>query len=74
VIEFRVASGLPEPDYHLQIPSVRGGSHWTRYYGQLEGVSDEAKKLAYEAREKSGKSMFEWLDQIVIDAALRELS
>ena len=74
VIEFRVASGLPEPDYHLQIPSVRGGSHWTRYYGQLEGVSDEAKKLAYQAREKSGKSMFGWLDEVVKSAALEELT
>ena len=73
VIEFRVAATPPQPDYHMQIPSVRGGSHWTRYYGQLEGVSDEAKQLAQEARAKSGLSMHDWLDRAVREAANNEL-
>lgn len=73
VIEFRVAAAPPEPDYHMRIPSARGGSHWTRYYGQLEGVSDEAKRLAQEARAKAGVSMHDWLDRIVREAAEREL-
>ena len=63
VIEFRVAAAPPQPDYHMQIPSARGGSHWTRYYGQLEGVSDEAKRLAHEARAKAGLSMHDWLER-----------
>lgn len=73
VIEFRVAASPPQPDYHMQIPSVRGGSHWTRYYGQLEGVSDEAKRLAHEARAKAGLSMHDWLERVVRDAANNEL-
>jgi predicted HicB family RNase H-like nuclease len=45
----------------------------TRYYGQLEGVSPEVKQLAYLAREKSGKSMHQWLDEVVCEAAKREI-
>jgi heme oxygenase len=73
VIDFRVASSTPNPDYHLQIPSARGGSHWTRYFGQLEGVSDETKKLAQEARQNAGVSMHQWLDEAVRKAAEEEL-
>jgi SAM-dependent methyltransferase len=73
VIEFRVATTPPQPDYHMQIPSARGGSHWTRYYGQLEGVSDEAKCLAHEARGKAGLSMHDWLERTVREAANNEL-
>lgn len=74
VIEFRVAASPPKPDYHMQIPSARGGSHWTRYYGQLEGVSDEAKRLAHEARIKTGLSMHDWLDKVVRSAANGQLN
>ena len=73
LIDFRVAASSPNPDYHLQIPSARGGSHWTRYFGQLEGVSDEAKKLAQQARVKTGLSMHEWLDNVVKKAANEDL-
>ncbi len=73
VIEFTVAESAPEPDYHMQIPSARGGSHWTRFYGNLEGVSDEAKKLAQEARKKTGESMHHWLDKVVRTAAQKDL-
>lgn len=73
VIEFRKAETQPLPDYHMQIPSGRGGSHWTRYYGQLEGVSDETKRLAHEARKKLGLSMHAWLDQVVATAASSQL-
>lgn len=69
MINFRVAEAQPVPDYHVKIPSARGGSHWTRYYGQLEGVSDEAKKLAYKACEQAGLSMHDWLDSVVQAAA-----
>lgn len=74
VIEFRVAASPPQPDYHMQIPSARGGSHWTRYYGQLEGVSDEAKHLAHEACTLASLSMHEWLDKAVRSAASAQLS
>jgi len=73
LIEFTVGEGEPVGNYHIPIPSERGGTHWSRYYGNLEGISDEAKKLAYEARKKTGKSMYDWLDQVVREAAEKEL-
>lgn len=73
VLTFIVGEEAPKANYHIAIPSERGGSHWTRYYGNLEGITDETKKLAYEAREKAGISMHEWLDRIVKEAAKKEL-
>jgi len=68
-IEFTVGEGAPEANYHIPIPSERGGTHWTRYYGNLEGVSDEVKKLAHQARRKAGMSMHDWLETIIRSAA-----
>jgi len=73
LLEFTVGEGAPQADYHIPIPSERGGTHWSRFYGNLEGVTDETKKLAYKAREKSGKSMHDWLDEVVKKAAENEL-
>lgn len=73
VIDFEVGEGEPSADLDFPIPGVRGGTHRTRYYGQLEGVTPEAKRLAYEARAKSGKSMHQWLDDVVREAARRDL-
>ncbi|WP_397535115.1 class I SAM-dependent methyltransferase [Roseateles sp.] len=73
VIDFVVGEGEPKADFDFAIPGVRGGTHRTRYFGQLEGVTPEAKRLAYEARAKTGKSMHEWLDEVVREAAKRDL-
>lgn len=73
VLEFTVGEGPPEADYHVRIPSARGGTHWTRFHGNLEGVSDEARALAYRARESAGESMHDWLDRVVRAAAAAEL-
>lgn len=69
LLEFTVGEGAPVGNYHTPIPSERGGTHWTRYYGNLEGVSDDVKKLAHKARQKSGKSMHDWLEEAIRDAA-----
>ena len=73
VLEFTVGEGEPEADYHVPIPSQRGGTHWSRYYGNLEGITDDAKKMAYEAQKRSGKSMHDWLDEVVRKAAVIQL-
>jgi len=65
VLEFTVGEGEPVANYHIPIPSERGGTHWTRYYGTLEGVDPEIKKIALKAREKIGISMHQWLNKIV---------
>jgi ubiquinone/menaquinone biosynthesis C-methylase UbiE len=68
-IAFRVADGLPKVDLDLAIQGKRGGTHRTRYFGTLEGVTIEAKRMAHEAAEASGLSMHEWLDRAVRSAA-----
>jgi ubiquinone/menaquinone biosynthesis C-methylase UbiE len=73
LIDFEVGEGEPKANFDFNIPGVRGGTYRTRYEGQLEGVTPEAKKLAYKAIKKSGKSMHEWLDKIVREAARKEI-
>lgn len=73
VIDFVVGEGEPVADFDFAIPGVRGGTHRTRYYGHLEGITPDAKRLAYEARAKTGKSMHQWLDDVVREAAQRDL-
>ena len=65
VIDFSVGNDEPAANFEYEIPGPRGGTHLTRYLGNLEGVTSETKKLAFQAREKLGISMHEWLEQIV---------
>lgn len=73
LIEFRVGEGEPTGDFDFEIPGPRGGTYRTRYLGQLEGVKPETKRLAEQARERRGVSMHNWLDEVVRQAALRDL-
>jgi ubiquinone/menaquinone biosynthesis C-methylase UbiE len=73
IIDFKVGEGEPIADYYVKIPSERGGNHWIRYYGHLEGVSDETKKLAYAAQKKQGISMHDWLEKVVREAAQNQI-
>jgi ubiquinone/menaquinone biosynthesis C-methylase UbiE len=73
LISFTVGVGPPTADFDFEIPGARGGTHRTRYAGQLEGVTPEAKALAHRAREKRGVSMHRWLDEVVREAAEKEL-
>jgi len=73
LIDFIVGEGEPYADFDFEIPGVRGGTHKTRFYGQLEGITEETKKLAWEARELSGKSMHAWLDEIIKSEAKKVL-
>jgi ubiquinone/menaquinone biosynthesis C-methylase UbiE len=77
VIAFEVGDGPPKVDLDLPIRGRRGGTHRTRYFGTLEGVTPEAKRMAQQAAERSGLSMHQWLDRAVRsavseDAALRD--
>ena len=73
LIEFRVGQGEPDADFDFEIPGPKGGTYRTRYMGQLEGVSPEAKRLAELARAKKDVSLHKWLDEVVREAALRDL-
>jgi ubiquinone/menaquinone biosynthesis C-methylase UbiE len=73
LISFTVGEGEPTAKLDLEIPGARGGTHRTRMYGQLEGVTAATKELALKARAKRGTSMHKWLDEVVRQAALRDL-
>jgi ubiquinone/menaquinone biosynthesis C-methylase UbiE len=73
LIDFTVGEGEPPADFDFVIPGTRGGTHRTRYLGQLEGVKLETKDLAYKALEKLGLSMHDWLDDLVQREARRVL-
>jgi hypothetical protein len=73
VIAFRKGDGPPPLDLDLPHQGWRGGTMRSRYFGQLEGVTPEAKALARQAAAKSGVSVHEWLDRLVRSQALLDL-
>lgn len=73
MISFDVGTGEPYANLDFEIPGIRGGTHRTRFYGHLEGVKPETVQIAKRAREKSGKSMHQWLDDAIQAAASQDL-
>ncbi|HSW71346.1 MAG TPA: methyltransferase domain-containing protein, partial [Gammaproteobacteria bacterium] len=74
LISFTVGEGEPKGNFDLKIPGRRGGTLRTRYHGQLEGVTEETKKLVLEAAAKNKKSIHDWLDQALRAAAEKSLT
>jgi SAM-dependent methyltransferase len=72
-IAFSKGDGFPALNLDLPHKGWRGGTMRTRYFGQLEGVTTEAKTLAREAAAKAGVSVHDWLDQLVKRHAAREV-
>ena len=73
VIAFIKGDGPPPLNLDLPHAGRRGGTMRTRYFGNLEGVTLETKRIAQEAAARSGLSMHEWLDRLVRNEAEREL-
>lgn len=73
LIDFEVGNGTPAVNLDLPIVGRRGGTHRTRYDGKLEGVSPETKKLAWQAADRRGMSMHDWLEQVVHSHAQSDL-
>lgn len=73
LIDFEVGDGEPTGNFDYEVEGVRGGTLRTRYEGQLEGVTKEAKELAYKAAGLQKKTMHRWLDEIVKKAAIDDL-
>jgi SAM-dependent methyltransferase len=67
LIDFRVGDP-PRVDLDLPIPGPRGGTHRTRYFGALEGVTSEAKAAAQKAARRENLSLHAWLDKVIRDA------
>jgi ubiquinone/menaquinone biosynthesis C-methylase UbiE len=73
VIAFTKGDGVPPLALDLPHEGWRGGSMRTRYFGQLEGVTPDARELARRAAAAAGVSVHEWLDRLVRDSAERVL-
>jgi len=63
VIDFTVGEGEPFLDLDVEFPGQRGGSHRTRYFGKLDGVSPALKDRATEAAAREGVSLTAWLEK-----------
>jgi ubiquinone/menaquinone biosynthesis C-methylase UbiE len=74
LIDFKVGEGELYGNFDFEIPGDRGGTHKTRYFGLLEGVKKETANLAWKASKKRGKSMHNWLDELVKKEALKILA
>lgn len=74
LIDYAVGSGPPPLNLDLPHKGRRGGTMRTRYFGQLEGVSPEVKKMALDAARMQGVSMHEWLEDLVASAAKKDLA
>jgi ubiquinone/menaquinone biosynthesis C-methylase UbiE len=70
LIDFTVGDGTPPVDLDLPHQGWRGGSLRTRYYGRLEGVTPEARKMALAAAKREGMSVHAWLDAVVRHASV----
>jgi len=73
LIDFVVGEGEPPVNLDLTHEGRRGGTLRTRYFGQLEGVTLEAKQAAIEAARKKGVSLHQWLDSLVKERAKKDL-
>jgi SAM-dependent methyltransferase len=63
VIDFTVGEGEPFLDLDVEFPGARGGSHRTRYFGKLDGVSPALKDRVADAASREGTSMTAWLEK-----------
>ncbi len=63
LIAFEAGEGEPALDLDVEFPGWRGGSHRTRYYGKLEGVSPELRDQVVQAAAAEGVSVVRWLEK-----------
>src|SRR5687768_4035936 len=63
VIDFTVDEGEPFLDLDVEFPGARGGSHRTRYFGKLDGVSPALKQQIADAAARDGISITAWLER-----------
>jgi len=74
MIKFNVGKDVHPLNLDVEFPSARGGTHRTRYYGLLEGVTPKTKELVIQASKKAGKTQHKWLEEVLNDQCNKELS
>jgi SAM-dependent methyltransferase len=66
---YTISFGVSEkgPFMNIDVPHKgrRGGSMRTRYFGLLEGVTEESKRFVLEDSERMGISVSDWLEQTI---------
>lgn len=67
VVDFTVGEGEPFLDIDIEFPGWRGGSHRTRYYGKLDGVSPELRRQVIERAAAEGLSTTAWLEKTLTE-------
>ena len=68
MITFQVGEGEPQLDLDVQFPGWRGGSHRTRYFGRLEGVSPELRETVVKRAAAEDMSISAWLEKTLRQA------
>lgn len=63
LISYVKGEGEPPLDLDVIFPGRRGGSHRTRYFGKLEGVSPELRDQVLDAAAAEGISVVAWLER-----------
>lgn len=65
IIDFQVAAHAPQMNMDVMHKGRRGGSMRTRYFGQLEGVTDASKTFVLQDAAQRGISVHDWLEQVI---------
>lgn len=65
LIDFEVSQTGPQMNIDIPHKGKRGGTMRTRYFGQIEGVSEKCKQFILADAEKSRLSVFEWLENLI---------
>lgn len=63
LVSFTVHRGGPYVNPDVKHAGRRGGSMRTRYYGQLEGVTEETKRRVLESAARENISVHDWLER-----------
>lgn len=62
LLAFDRGAGEPALDLDVTFPGKRGGSHRTRFFGKLEGVSPQLREQIIARAADEGTSVAEWLE------------
>lgn len=65
LISFQVSESGPYMNMDVPHKGPRGGSLRTRYYGQLEGVSQASKDFVLQDAKKQQISVYDWLEKAI---------